>query len=294
MIVVFGSVNLDLVTRVARFPAPGETVAGTSFHMVVGGKGANQALAAARAGAKVRLYGALGRDALAAMAVETLSSGGVDVEGLDRRDAPSGCAIIQVDRGGENCIVVVPGANAFADPDSVPDHCLRAGSTLLLQHEVPEQANKALIERASATGARVLLNAAPARPIGLDLLRRIDMLIVNETEAGELAAHLRWPSEPARFAAAGSASVESLAVVVTLGAAGAIVAQGGDELVTPAPRVDVFDTTGAGDAFVGTLAAALDGGSTLALAMQRAVAAGSRACTEQGARKPCAPPTERA
>ena len=227
MIVVFGSVNLDLVTRVARFPAPGETVAGTSFHMVVGGKGANQSLAAARAGAQVRLYGALGCDALAAMAIETLSSGGVDVDGLGRRDAPSGCAIVQVDDRGENCIVVVPGANAFADPDSVPEALLCAGSTLLLQHEVP-----------------------------------------------------------ARFAAAGSAAVASLAVVVTLGAAGAIAASDGEQFAVPAPCVDVFDTTGAGDAFVGTLAAALDGGSTLALAVRRAVAAGSHACTEQGARKP--------
>ena len=286
MIVVFGSVNLDLVTRVARFPAPGETVAGTSFHMVVGGKGANQSLAAARAGAQVRLYGALGCDALAAMAIETLSSGGVDVDGLGRRDAPSGCAIVQVDDRGENCIVVVPGANVFADPDSVPEALLCAGSTLLLQHEVPERANEALIKRARRGGARIALNAAPARPVALDLLRKIDMLIVNETEADVLAAHLGWPSEPARFAAAGSAAVASLAVVVTLGAAGAIAASDGEQFAVPAPCVDVFDTTGAGDAFVGTLAAALDGGSTLALAVRRAVAAGSHACTEQGARKP--------
>jgi ribokinase len=147
MIVVFGSINLDLVTKVPRFPAPGETVGGGSFATYPGGKGANQALAAARAGASVRMYGAVGRDAFAEPALALLSKGGVDLAGVARVAAPTGCATIMVDALGENCIAVAAGANTFADPDAVPDGALGSGTTLILQHEVSGEANAALIAR---------------------------------------------------------------------------------------------------------------------------------------------------
>src|SRR5437867_8391575 len=144
MVVVFGSINLDFVTRVDRFPAPGETIAGRSFGTYPGGKGANQALAASRAGAQVRLYGAIGSDAFANAAIASLRAGGVDLSGLQRVDAPTGCATILVASSGENCIAIVPGANAHAKPDALPDSALTRQSVLLLQQEVPAEANAAL------------------------------------------------------------------------------------------------------------------------------------------------------
>jgi ribokinase len=289
MVVVFGSINIDLVTRVARFPAPGETLTGSSFRIYAGGKGANQAMAASRAGAKVRLYGALGRDALADTVLTTLSSSAVATDGIVRVNGPSGCASIVVAESGENCIVVVPGANEAADPDAVPEAMLGAGTTLILQHEVPDRANASLIARAKRTGARIVLNAAPARPAAVDWLNQLDVLIVNETEAQALAAETGWPATPMRFASACADAHRSLTVIVTLGAAGAIAATADAQTETTATAVDVFDTTGAGDAFVGTLAAALDGGIPLTSAMRRAVDTASYACTLHGARQPCRP-----
>jgi ribokinase len=287
MVVVFGSINIDLVTRVARFPAPGETLTGTSFELYAGGKGANQAMAAARAGAQVRLYGTIGRDALADTVLAKLSSLAVAIDGVARVDGPSGCATILVTDSGENCIVVIPGANEFADPNAVPEAMLSAQTTLLLQQEVPSHANASLIARAKRAGAQIVLNAAPAHPATLDYLNQLDVLIVNETEARALAAQAGWPANPGRFAAACAAANAPLTVIVTMGAAGAIAATVDGGLQQPASAVEVFDTTGAGDALVGTLAAARDAGMTLAQAMQRAVEAGSHACTLQGARQPC-------
>src|SRR5439155_5459724 len=140
MIVVFGSINLDLVTRVARFPAPGETIGGASFATHPGGKGANQALAAARAGASVRMYGAVGRDVFAEPALALLAEGGVDLQGVARVAAPTGCATVLVDARGENCIAVSPGANALADPNAVPDDVLGSEAIVILQHEVSAEA----------------------------------------------------------------------------------------------------------------------------------------------------------
>jgi ribokinase len=282
MVVVFGSINLDLVSRVERFPAPGETLAGSSFATYPGGKGANQALAAARAGAKVRLYGAVGRDAFAEAAMRLLLAGGVDLRGVARVDAPTGCATIVVTATGENCIVVVAGANSHADPASIPDEVLTREAVLVLQQEVPAAANEAIIRRAHAKGARIVLNAAPARPVSLDLLRWIDVLIVNEEEAAALAAPLGWPAAPSEFVAAADAAGTHI-IVVTLGDKGALCRLGGETLHVAAPAVDVVDTTGAGDAFVGALVAALDQRSDSSNAPRRAVAAGSLACTVRGA-----------
>src|SRR5215470_575780 len=199
MVVVFGSTNLDLVTRVDRFPAPGETIAGVSFATHAGGKGANQALAAARAGARVRMYGAVGRDGFAVPALAPLAAGGVDLAGVAHADAPTGCATILVDRRGENCIAVVAGANAAADPRAVPDSLLGPETLLVLQQELPADANASLLERAHRLGARTLLNAAPSRALPLELLRLLDVLVVNESEAAAIAAAARWPAKPEAF-----------------------------------------------------------------------------------------------
>ena len=283
MVIVFGSINLDLVCRVANFPSPGETISGSSFATFPGGKGANQALAAARAGATVRLFGAAGTDVFADAAMSLLMPGGVNVDGVARVDAPTGCATILVDDKGENCIVVVAGANAKADPLAVPDAALTSGTVLVLQQEVDAAANVALIARARRAGARIVLNAAPAHPVSFDLLRSLDILIVNEAEAHALASALGWTGTPRDFATRARAASPGLVIVVTLGAGGALWFGPDAALRAAAPKVDVVDTTGAGDAFVGALVAALDAGAAPMLALRRGVAAGSLACTTHGA-----------
>ena len=283
MVVVFGSINLDLVTRVPRFPAPGETLAAVSFAMHPGGKGANQALAAARAGATVRLFGAVGTDVFAVPALELLRAGAVDLGGVARVSGPTGCATVLVDAEGENCIAIAAGANAQVDPEAVPDAALTPATTLVLQNEVPEPANAALIARARRLGARIILNAAPARPLSTELLGQIDVLVVNEHESAALAARHAWPSEPVAFATAAAALIPGLAVVVTLGTKGALLHSARARLSAAPRRVEIHDTTGAGDAFVGALAAALDHGATIGDTLRAGVAAGTLACTMQGA-----------
>jgi ribokinase len=269
MIIVFGSINLDLVTRVARFPAPGETIGDASFATYPGGKGANQALGAARAGACVRMYGAVGRDAFAEPALALLVTGGVDLGGVARVLAPTGCATILVDAHGENCIAVVAGANALADSTTIPDSLLTPDAIVVLQHEVPAHANATLIVRARRLGARVALNAAPARPLSIELLRQVDVLVVNEAEATAAVPPV--------------ADAPKLAVAITLGARGAMLRFDGSIYSAPAPKVAVVDSTGAGDAFVGALVAALDAGAVPAEALRFGVAAGALACTAAGA-----------
>lgn len=285
MVVVFGSVNLDLVARVPRLPRPGETIAGTDFAMAPGGKGANQALAARRAGAAVAMFGAVGSDTFAAAALGNLVAAGVDIAGVTAVPAATGVALINVDARGENAITVVAGANAHARAALVPVTVMGAGTTLLMQLEVAVPEVAALATRARAAGARVVLNAAPAEPLPGELWRAVDVLLVNEREALEYANAWQLPVAPASFIAAMDARF-GVAVVVTLGSRGAItLADDALREVAP-PRVTVVDTTGAGDAFAGALAAALDRGAALPEAMEAAVRAGALACTHPGAQRP--------
>jgi len=222
LIVVFGSINLDLTARVARLPRPGETIAGASFVTSPGGKGANQALAARRAGAHVALYGAVGRDTFAAPALALLDTAGVDLAGVRGTDRSTGVALIHVDDGGQNAITVVPGANALASAADVPDAMLGPATTLMLQFETPPCESLALATRARARGARVVLNPAPALPLSTAWLDAIDVLIANETEAGEIARPLGLPHSPRAFAAA-LAARPGRVVVVTLGPLGSLI-----------------------------------------------------------------------
>jgi ribokinase len=280
MVVVFGSINLDLVAQVARMPLPGETVRGQAFATAPGGKGANQALAAARAGAGVMMFGAVGRDEFGAAALANLEAAGVDLAGVIAVDAATGIAMIHVDAHGENAITIVAGANAEAFAGQVPDTTLRPDAILLMQLEVPLAEVAALAGR--ARGTRIVLNAAPALELPEDLLRMIDTLVVNESEAAFTAAELGLPEESGQFAVDASERY-GCTVVVSMGSRGALAAREGELVIVAAPAMVVVDTTGAGDALVGAYAAALDRGASLRQALTEGVAAGSLACTRRGA-----------
>ncbi len=282
MVVVFGSINVDLVARVPRIPAPGETIAGRTLTTAPGGKGANQALAARRAGAAVAMVGAVGRDGFAPVALANLATAGVDLTRVAAVEAPTGVALINVDDRGENAITVVPGANTRVRADDVPDALLAPGGTLLMQLEVPLAEVAALAHRAHARGTTVVLNAAPAAPLPVSLLGDLDVLVVNEHEAAACAKAWRLPESATGFVAAATERF-GVSVVLTLGARGALTQVGGDVLRATPPAVDVVDTTGAGDAFAAALAAALDRGSGLATALAEGVDAGALACAHAGA-----------
>ena len=282
MIVVFGSINIDLVMAVANLPRPGETVLAPAYRALGGGKGANQALAAARAGAEVALYGCVGRDAFAGDALALLRRAGVDLGGVTERDAATGCAVVCVDRDGETQIVVASGANMLAGAGQVPDRVLGPATTLLLQLEVSESESHDLIARARRLGARIVLNAAPARPQPAAVLSALDILVVNEIEATMLADGVTTAAG-GREAARAIAASHGLTVVVTLGGAGAAAFSPDGDWEVGALPVTPVDTTGAGDAFTGVLAAALDAGAALPEAMRRASVAAALACTGAGA-----------
>jgi ribokinase len=272
VIAVVGSINLDIVVEVERHPAPGETVLGGDRLELPGGKGANQAVAAARLGAQVEFVGRVGDDDAGRRLRDGLADEGVDVAHVTvDPDAPTGVALIAVDRAGENTIVVSSGANArvgAVDVEVARDVVAGAGVTLV-QHEVPEDAVAAAI----AAGRMVLLNPAPARPI----VAPVGVLIPNR---GELEALAGRPGDPIELAL-GLAGAG--AVVVTLGSEGAAVIEGDCVERIAAPKVDVVDTTGAGDAFCGALAQALDAGADLVEAARAAVRAAAQSVTKQGA-----------
>ena len=281
MVVVFGSVNLDLVARVPRLPEAGETLLAEAFSTLPGGKGANQALAARRAGADVRLFACVGADAMADAALDLLRAGGVDLRGVAVGAGQStGLALIHLDAAARNAITVVTGANALARAEQVPDTLLAPGTWVLMQLEVAPGEVAALARRARARGARVILNAAPMARLPAALLDDLHVLVMNETEAEALARDVGAEdlAELCRLLAG-----EERAVVVTRGAAGALYSAGAGIHARAAPGVEVVDTVGAGDAFAGALAAALDRGADLDRAISEALAAGSLACTAFGA-----------
>ena len=278
MIVVFGSIIVDHLFAVPVLPRPGETVLGETYRVAPGGKGANQAVAAARDGAAVRLIGAIGRDPLGGQVLASARACGVDVSAVRAVDRPTGAAAVGVAADGQNQIMVAAGANLAVEAAWLEGQ-LAAGDTLVLQRELRREETERAIAMAKKAGARVVLNLAPALELADLALRAVDLLVVNELEATALA----------RWTAAGTADAPALCsklgvpVIVTLGELGAQGSDGRHEWSAPALAVDVVDTTGAGDAFVGVLAAALDRGLSLPDATRRAGVAGSLSCRAAGA-----------
>jgi ribokinase len=268
---VVGSVNMDSFFTVATLPHPGETVLADSSRSEPGGKGGNQAVAAARAGARVQLVAALGDDAAGRQLRDHLSGNGVGLDAVVTVPGPSGAAVVMVDAAGENQIVVAPGANGHLTVDSAKVRdVISASEVLLLQLEIPLTTALTAARVARAAGAVVIVNASPAAadPHALEqLATTTDVLVVNEAEA----AQWHWPTPH---------------LVITRGARGATYIGGGEELAVPAPEVEVVDTTGAGDVFAGALAAGWRTGRDYAL--RRACTAGALATLTPGAGD-CAP-----
>ncbi|MFJ9904917.1 ribokinase [Streptomyces sp. NPDC101152] len=278
-IVVLGSTNMDLVTYVEKAPQRGETVTGREFRTIPGGKGANQAIAAARAGATVSMIGAVGNDTYGAHLRSTLEHSGVDTDLLRTMEGPSGTAHIVVDDAGGNAIVVIPGANGTVDHLAPGDEGLIASADiLLLQLEIPMPAVVAGARAARAHGVRTILTPSPAQPLPPELLAATDLLVANEYEAITLT------DEPDTIDAA-TALLEGVpAVVVTLGAAGSLyLARDAEPLAVGAPQVTAVDSTGAGDTFVGALAVALGEERPIREALTWAAAAAALSVQRPGA-----------
>ena len=284
MVIVFGSINIDIAVILARLPERGETVLGNGCVISPGGKGANQAHAARRAGAEVAMVGMVGPDAFAGPALARLRAEGVDLTHVGETDEPTGCATIWVEEGtGASTIAVASGANLQVTDSLVGDELLEGAEVLLLQHEVPLDENRRLVERAARRGCRILLNAAPAFPVPEDVLAALDILIVNEIEIVQVAAHAGGGDEPPRRLPEWFARRFGLTVAATYGAEGSLCHTGREAIHTPALEIRPVDTTGAGDTFAGVLAAALAAGHELRDAARYATAAGSLACTRAGA-----------
>ena len=282
MIVVFGSTNLDQVGTVSRLPKPGETVAGGTFSMAPGGKGANQALAARRAGAQVRHVSAVGDDAFADMALHLLRDGGVDLTDMRKAHAATGIAMIFVDAEGENVIAILPGANGTVSPQDAERtlQSLTPADTVLVQQEVPQPATRKALEIARTRGARTVLNTAPYLPDTAEMAPLADIVVANETEFALLTGR---PIEELDAAMDEWVRKTGRTIVVTLGPDGARAVSPEGKFSVPAHKVTPIDTVGAGDTFCGYLAASLDAGMGLEQAMRRAAVAGSLACLNPGA-----------
>ena len=285
-IVVAGSSNTDMIVKTPRIPGPGETILGGVFSMAAGGKGANQAVAAARAGGSVTFIACVGRDLFGDRALEGFSRDGIDVSCVMRHEsAPSGVALIIVNDDGENSIAVAPGANGKLLPRDMERFggTIRSAGILVMQLETPIESVGAAIEIASRAGVTVILNPAPAAPVPSEILPYIDLLTPNEHEARVLTGIEVRDDSTARKAAAVLAGQGVKNVIITLGSQGAYVAGGACRELVPGFTVRAVDTTGAGDVFNGSLAVALGEGKPLRDAVRFANAAAAISVTRLGA-----------
>ncbi|MCF4997390.1 ribokinase [Pseudomonas syringae] len=285
-VVVIGSLNMDLVTRAPRLPRGGETLIGHSFATVSGGKGANQAVAAARLGAQVAMIGCVGNDAYGAQLRDALLVEQIDCQAVSTVDDSSGVALIVVDDNSQNAIVIVAGANGAMTPAVIErfDSVLQAGDVIICQLEVPDATVGHALKRGRELGKTVILNPAPAsRPLPGDWYGAVDYLIPNESEASILSGLPVDSPESAEKAAAQLISMGAGKVIVTLGAQGALFADGATFEHFPAPKVKAVDTTAAGDTFVGGFAAALACGKTEAEAIRFGQVAAALSVTRAGA-----------
>lgn len=285
-ITVFGSINMDLVARTPRLPAPGESLTGHSFQTYPGGKGANQAVACARLGGATRMVGRVGGDAFSRELLAGLKSAGVDHEAVSiDSETSAGVALIAVDDVAENTIVMVPGANGRVDESDLRrlEAALDGASVLLLQLEVPLPMVLAAAGAAHARGVRVVLDPAPAQPLPETIYEHLDFLTPNETEAGSLVGFPVDSLETAAQAARALRDRGARNVVVKMGAQGVYALLEGEESFFQAFRVQAVDTVAAGDAFNGALAAALSEGRPVEEAIRWGLAGGALAVTRHGA-----------
>ncbi|MBV6716923.1 ribokinase [Paenibacillus chitinolyticus] len=294
-IAVAGSINMDLVVTAERLPVPGETVMGRQFRMIPGGKGANQAVAAVRLGAQVSMIGCVGGDTFGAQMLEGLRGEGIDTAFVaTAEETSSGVALIQVQGGGDNSIVVVPGANAALTPERVSqaEEAIRGADVLLVQLEIPLESVRRAVEIAHRHGVKVILDPAPAAELPLSLLRQIDLITPNETEAliltgGAADASTDASAQDGRTV---SESIRQLkertggaGVVVTCGGKGVLYDLDGKQGAHPAYRVDAADTTAAGDSFNAGLAVRWSEGAPLEEAVRFASKVGALTVTRFGA-----------
>ncbi len=287
-LIVFGSLNMDIVVSVERHPHPGETIAAHDMQFYPGGKGANQAIAAARFGARVELIGAVGADEFGRKLLSELRTANVNVEAVSQRaDKSTGTALITVGKDGQNSIVVVSGANATVE---IPPEYLTAFSpsswkrvTVLAQFETPLDMTERFFTTMKQGDARTILNPSPFQPIPHSLLAQCDILIVNEVELAQMTETARSDDPDAALRAVQTLSQPNRFYIVTLGAKGCLVVSDGDVTHVQAEKVDVVDTTGAGDCFAGVFAAQVCKGVTYEIAARRANAAAALSTTRHGA-----------
>ncbi|WP_236180723.1 MULTISPECIES: ribokinase [Pseudomonas] len=292
-VVVIGSLNMDLVTRAPRLPRGGETLIGHSFATVSGGKGANQAVAAARLGAQVSMIGCVGNDAYGVQLREALLAEQIDCQSVSVVEDSSGVALIVVDDNSQNAIVIVAGANGSMTPAVIDrfDAVLQAADVIICQLEIPDATVGHALKRGRELGKMVILNPAPAsRPLPADWFAAIDYLIPNESEAAALSGLPVDSLETAEKAAAHLISLGAGKVIITLGAQGSLFANGTGYQHFPAPQVKAVDTTAAGDTFVGGFAAALAAGKTEDEAIRFGQVAAALSVTRAGA-QPSIPTT---
>lgn len=285
-IVVFGSINMDLVVRAPRLPTPGETLTGHTFFTAPGGKGANQAVACVRLGAPTRMIGRVGGDVFGETLRAGLSADGIDIAGvLTQPGISSGVALIEVNDAAENTIVIVPGANGQVGADDLArlEQALGGASTLLIQLEVPLASVVAAAQAARARGVTVILDPAPALPLPPELYAAADIMTPNEIEAAALVGFAIDGAEAAERAAQLLLARGVRQVIIKLGARGAFWHDGTASGLVPAFNVSAIDTVAAGDAFNGGLAAALDAGQPFTSAIRWGMAAGAISATRQGA-----------
>lgn len=283
-VVVVGSINADLVARVQRHPQPGETLMGSGGDISPGGKGANQAVAAALQGAEVTLIGAVGSDAYAAPATELLRSSGVNMDRVATTAATTGLAVITVSEDGENSIIVIPGANATVDAEYVRSHAetLKDAEITLLQGEIPASGFEAATQLA---GGRIVVNLAPVVEVPSEALLKADPIMANEHEAGLILEQLGLAVESDDPEALAQALIDAgfTSVVLTLGAYGALVGDRDGLVAIPTPQIEAVDTTGAGDAFAGAFVAKLLEGRDMVTAARHAARVGAYTATGHGA-----------
>lgn len=285
-ITVVGSLNMDLVVRTPRIPRPGETIIGHDFHLIPGGKGANQAVAAGKLRAQVSMVGRVGEDDFGKALIDNLAACGVDASCVVREaKASSGVALITVEDSGQNNIVVVAGTNMNLTPADIDaaEECIARSDMLLAQQEIPEAAVRRAFELARKHNVKTVLNPAPARPVGPDILRNVDFLVPNESETSLLTGMPVDTPEQIEAAAMALRKMGPETVIITLGARGALMASPQGVELFPSYEIQAVDTTAAGDAFMGGFAVALAEGAGLAQAIRRANAAGALSATRLGA-----------